>query len=225
MLVCLWTVSFPCRPSFAHNVKTRRNDAWAIEDEREEGIPVAGIAHAVLDLSEVSGLSCSTNCLALQANKYATVFTGTLKHVNCESCQFLVVDDVFFEWNRGVAMSGWHYKWPMKSQKTGMRTKRFFVLRDNILSYHKTKPTVFPDDDNDDLDSSNGRLTLTETSTIVRGRYFVTPCFTITTPYDTLWMKIKGDVGEQERWMDQIRLAIKQSAKSTSVVLIYDFRM
>jgi hypothetical protein len=100
----------------------------------------------------------------------------------------------------------------MKSQKTGLRTKRFFVLRDNVLTYHKSKPTVNVDDEMD-LESSCGRVTLTENSTIARGRYLLTPCFTITTPYDTLWMKIKGDVDEQERWMDQIRLAIAQSAK------------
>jgi hypothetical protein len=28
----------------------------------------------------------------------------------------------------------------MQSQSTGRRTKRFFVLRNNLLSYHKVKP-------------------------------------------------------------------------------------
>ena len=56
----------------------------------------------------------------------------------------------------------------MKSQKTGMRTKRFFVLRDSILSYHKAKPTSMEEIDLET--SQTGRLTLTEKSTISRGR-------------------------------------------------------
>ncbi len=139
----------------------------------------------------------------------------------------------------------WMYKWPMKSQKTGRRTKRFFVLRDNILSYHKTQPSSM---EINDVGLSSGSLTLTANSTVGRGRYFFPlkyyvsfslwlfnihyffklfcgrasrylfmPCLTVATPYDTLWAKVRGKIPEQEKWIHQIRLGIAQSSKRNKI--------
>ena len=50
-----------------------------------------------------------------------------------------------FEWSRGAAASGWMYKWPLRSQQSGRRTRRYFVLRNNAMFYFKDEPMArFP---------------------------------------------------------------------------------
>ena len=80
----------------------------------------------------------------------AVVFTGELKsaltsHPTVTDTKLLVVGDSMFEWSRGAAASGWMYKWPLRSQQSGRRTRRFFVLRNNAMFYFKDEPVAhFP---------------------------------------------------------------------------------
>lgn len=67
--------------------------------------------------------------------------TGFLKNTTNNSMNCLVSNKVF-EWVRGAAMSGWVIKWPRVSEKSsGFATKRYLVLKDNILVYYVDPPT------------------------------------------------------------------------------------
>lgn len=66
----------------------------------------------------------------------------------------------------------------MKSQSFGTRTRRFFVLRDHILSYYTRKPR------NEDEVVSNfsiNSLHITQNSTIELGSYYFFKCMVINT--------------------------------------------
>jgi hypothetical protein len=94
----------------------------------------------------------------------------------------------------------------MKSQKIGRQTRRFFVLRDHYLSYHKDKPT-----NEEEVSTFNANtLLLTEDTSIQISRKLLTRCLTITTPSDTLWIKLKNDQTQDiVRWCDQLNKSLQ----------------
>ena len=151
------------------------------------------------------------NGLLLQLNDGSTVVvTGTLKSVVTLSKCTIVDDNIIFEWTRGAAASGWMTKWPMKSQRAGRMTKRFFLLRDSVLSYYKRKPM---NEEQAETGLKYG-LQLNETSSIAKGRHFLIPCITVTTNTDTLWTRCGKNVAEEDNWIKEIRKGIAQHSKS-----------
>jgi hypothetical protein len=66
----------------------------------------------------------------------------------------------------------------MKSQSIGTRTRRFFVLRDHLLSYYTSKPSS----EEEVLENfSPNSLHLTGTSTVELSSYYFSRCIMITT--------------------------------------------
>lgn len=101
----------------------------------------------------------------------------------------------------------WLIKYPMKSQQMGRRTRRFFVLRDNYLSYHKDRPTV--EEDPEEHDSQN-TLVLTANSTVEVGRKFLTRCLIVSTPADTLWIRVRGDYAQEAvKWLTELNKSLQ----------------
>lgn len=94
-----------------------------------------------VSVREIHSFSCSPDSIVFRLKSGTSVIViSSLKYVH-HSSYFHVCEDVVFEWVRGIAKSGWLYKWPMKNQKAGMMTRRFFILRDRILSYHRVEPS------------------------------------------------------------------------------------
>ncbi len=94
----------------------------------------------------------------------------------------------------------------MKSQKMGRQTRRFFVLRDHYLSYHAEKPKV-----EEEVSSFNqNTLLLTEDTTVAIGRKMLARCLIVTTPADTLWIRLRNDYTQEAvKWMDQLNKSIQ----------------
>ena len=142
--------------------------------------------------------------------------TGTMKHCGLDS-QILVVNsagfgpsrmpysnvDTVFEWTRDAAFSGWGYKWPMLRQKAGLRTKRFFILRNDMLSYHAREPRSKEEAHEDFAMHS---LRLRPGTAVTKTRRYFQDCLEVTTPVDTLWFK-SANKKLHDRWIRLIRLA------------------
>lgn len=144
------------------------------------------------------------------------VLTGTMKQTVFNS-QMMVVDaagtttgalsrsvDTIFEWVRDAAFSGWGYKWPMLRQKAGLRTKRFFILRNDLLSYHAREPRSKEEAHEDYAMHS---LRLRPGSTVVPTRRYLQDCLEVATPVDTLWFK-SANKKLHSRWIALIEAAI-----------------
>lgn len=188
-----------------------KNKAWIEEDERLDVLAPAKNQLLKVQVSDVVAYTSTYNGLLLQLNDGSTVVvTGTLKSVVTSSKCTIVDDNIIFEWTRGAAASGWMTKWPMKSQRAGRMTKRFFLLRDNVLSYYKRKPI---NEEQAETGLKYG-LRLSDTSTIAKGRHFLIPCITVTTTTDTLWTRCGKNVAEEDNWIKEIRKGIVQSSKS-----------
>ena len=94
----------------------------------------------------------------------------------------------------------------MKSQKFGRATRRFFVLRDHYLSYHTDKPRA----EEDVSTFSPNTLLLTEDSTVTVGRKLLARCLVVTTPMDTLWIRVRGDYTEDAvKWLAELNKCIQ----------------
>ena len=103
----------------------------------------------------------------------------------------------------------------MKSQKFGRRSKRFFVLRDKILTYHKAKPS----DENDVLRnySSRNGLVLTEDTTVTMTRHYCLRAMTVCTPEDQLWIRFRsfrGNEVKEKRWKEELYKAVQNQTRS-----------
>ncbi len=103
----------------------------------------------------------------------------------------------------------------MKSQAFGRRSKRFFVLRDNLLTYHNKKP------DNEDEVlahySSKNSLVLTEETSVTMARHYFLRSMVVTTPVDTLWIRFrswKGNEEKEARWKNEFSKAIAHQSRS-----------
>jgi hypothetical protein len=190
-------------------MKSKHNQAkfsWPVEAELEENLETGQHSFAYLNLRDVKTTSATSNFFLIQSKSSTAVFTGTLAHGTTET-NYLLEGDKVFEWIRGAAASGWCWKFPMKTQSFGRIRKRFFILRDNILSYHKHKPLH-----EEDVAStfSHNTLHLTDNSSITIGRKRLQKCLIITTPFDTLWLKMKRDfTTEAVKWIGEFNKAIQ----------------
>ena len=108
----------------------------------------------------------------------------------------------------------------MQSQKFGRRMRRFFVLRDHILSYHVSRPA-----DEEDVYSnySLSSLHITENTTVEVGRHMFLRSLVITTPLDKLWIRMQNGNSDELRWIAEINKSIQQLQKSECLwfVLFY----
>ena len=106
----------------------------------------------------------------------------------------------------------WLSKWPMKSQSFGMRKKRFFVLRDHILSYHVSRPNS-----EDDIYSnySLSSLHITDNTTVEIGSRLFLRSIIITTPLDQLYIRMaNNNDNEETKWLKNINQSIQNLKRS-----------
>ena len=186
-----------------------RNNVWRLEDESLDQLKEANHVLMKLNISDIISITSTSNGLILQSAETSSIITGTLKYVSSPS-QCMVVKDTVYEWTRGAAASGWLTKWPMQSQTSGRMTKRFFILRDRLISYYKRRPLT---SEAADAAFAVGIL-LTPNSSVSKGRHFLIPCITIATATDTLWVRCGNNAAEQDVWIKEIRTAISHLNKS-----------
>ena len=117
--------------------------------------------------------------------------------------------DNVFEWIRGAAFSGWGFKWPMKRQNAGRRTRRFFVLRGDLLAYHAHEPRS---KDEAHADYALHSLRLKPGSNVSTTRRMLQDCIQVETPVDTLWFKSKNK-SQHQRWMRLLNQAIEGNSR------------
>eukprot|EP01033_Poteriospumella_lacustris_P009510 gene9509-6813_t len=203
------------RTEFSSSKHNQTKFSWPIEDEMDDQLPNAG--HFVCNLN-VRNVVTSTACAnvfvldnlghgADAYDRHCDLFTGTLRHATTSTHYSVTPQgDLCLEWVRGPAASGWLLKWPMQSQRMGRRRWRFFVLRDNLLAYYANRPTS---EEEIATTFSRNSLHLTETSNVAIGRKFLQRCLVVTTPLDTLWIRVRKDYQvEVNRWMREINQAI-----------------
>jgi hypothetical protein len=94
-----------------------------------------------IQVRDIQSSSCCGDSVVFRLKSGVSLIVVSSLKFAISPSSFFVSGDVVFEWVRGVAKSGWLYKWPMKNQKAGMMTRRFFILRDRILSYHRVEPS------------------------------------------------------------------------------------
>jgi hypothetical protein len=94
-----------------------------------------------IHVRDIQSSSCSGDSVVFRLKSGVSLIVVSSLKFAISPSSFYVSGDVVFEWVRGVAKSGWLDKWPMKNQKAGMMTRRFFILRDRILSYHRVEPS------------------------------------------------------------------------------------
>jgi hypothetical protein len=136
--------------------------------------------------------------------------TGTLKYGSTPS-KYLLHGGTVFQWTRGAAASGWLLKWPMKSQAFGGRKRRFFVLRDDVLSYRDHRPkdegeaySVLP----------MGSMAITPNTTVEIGRYMLLRSLIVTTPGDRLWIRSRSGDVDEERWVNELTKSVQNQRRS-----------
>ena len=113
--------------------------------------------------------------------------------------------------------NSWLLKWPMQSQKFGRRMRRFFVLRDHILSYHVSRPST---EEEVYSNYSLSSLHITENTTVEVGRHMFMRSLVITTPLDKLWIRMQNGSTEETRWIGEINKAIQQLKKSKCKIFL-----
>lgn len=210
-----------------------RKLSWDAKDEREIDLPIVQKVNVKLDLSKLFSVSCSTSCCLFiytpenidktvdSADVQTLAVTGTMKNSVFNS-QMIVIDssssptalgtggvDTVFEWVRDAAFSGWGFKWPMLRQKAGLRTKRFFILRNDLLSYHAREPRS---KEEAHADYAMHSLRLRPGSNVAIKRRFFQDCLEVATPVDTLWFK-SANKANHSRWMSLIQAAIEHYSR------------
>lgn len=114
---------------------------WTLKDTNTQENYEMKSTRIDLHVRDILSSTCSGNSIVFRLKSgVSVIMINSLKYCT-NSSNYVVTDDLVFEWVRGVAKSGWLYKWPMKNQKAGMMTRRFFILRDRILSYHRVEPS------------------------------------------------------------------------------------
>jgi hypothetical protein len=101
----------------------------------------------------------------------------------------------------------------MQSQKFGRRMRRFFVLRDHILSYHVTRPA---DEEEVYSNYSLSSLHITDNTTVEVGRHMFLRSLIVTTPLDKLWIRMQNGNDEETKWIGAINNSIQQLQRSES---------
>jgi len=159
---------------------------WTCADEDDTELQPMLETMVSVKISDITNVSCAGNCFVLQCNDTVTVITGNMKSCTVKA-NLYVVNDKAFQWIKGAAWSGWRIKWPMKSQGMGRMTKRFFVLRDDEISYFKTVPRDRRGE------KAEAFIRLVPQSIVKKDRKLLMSCITVQTPLDTLWLRAFKD--------------------------------
>jgi hypothetical protein len=148
--------------------------SWTEDDEATSCTNGSyGIALEGVIVDNIINSNCTSMDLALKtASKGTIIAISSLKYCVRNSDCF-VTNSFLFEWVRGIAKSGWCIKWPMKNQKAGMRTRRFLVLRDCVLSYHRQAPSSQKEFS---IESAMHTIRLTESTRVLRSRHHLLSC-------------------------------------------------
>lgn len=138
-----------------------------------------------------------------------------------------------------MVICSWLVKWPLRSQKFGRRRRRFFVLRDNLLTYYTHKPSMqstwshgnIGNATNTQRGSGRGSadehgihtITITDDTTVSYGRRFFQKCLLLTTPMDSLYIHINRELENREnnlvtRWLQELTKAIQAHQKRKDIV-------
>lgn len=184
--------------------------------------PTVQITKVSVDLKNVATLTCSEACVFLQLRTLKSDASGNIDLELTDTIGFSAnmkesrstgtvilagplnsdVDrDLIFCWHRGSAFSGWGYKTPMKSQRTGRRTRRFFLCRDDALSYFPKEPQSV-EEVMENLEQRSLKVTRGSSVRVVK-RYF-TDYVMLETPVDTMWFRSRNKE-QQGDWMKQIQ--------------------
>lgn len=99
----------------------------------------------------------------------------------------------------------------MQSQNFGRRMRRFFVLRDSVLSYHVSRPKS---EEEVYSNYSLSSLILTENSSVQIGRRYFLRSMIVTTPIDKLWVRMKNGAADEKKWVTEITKAILDQSRS-----------
>lgn len=215
-----------------------RRLSWDAKDERDFDLPLVQKINLSFDISKILAVSCSASCCLFicrpehindtegdytddSVQVQTLAITGTMKHSVFNS-QMMIVDsacaysgirsgnvDTVFEWVRDAAFSGWGYKWPMLRQKVGLRTKRFFILRNDLLSYHSREPRS---KEEAHADYAMHSLRLRPGSTVTKTRRYLQDCLEVATPVDTLWFK-SSNKRNHNRWVALIQAAVEHYSR------------
>jgi hypothetical protein len=147
----------------------------------------------------------------MQTSQFATemIVTDGGRIPSAGNSETYLDTDHVFEWIRGAAFSGWGFKWPMKRQNVGRRTRRFFVLRGDLLAYHAQEPRSR---DEAHADYALHSLRLKPGSTVSRTRRMLQDCIQVETPVDTLWFKSKNKA-QHDRWVRLLDQAIQGNSR------------
>lgn len=108
----------------------------------------------------------------------------------------------------------------MQSQQFGRPSRRFFILRDHMLTYYRSKPNS---EEEAISNYSLNSLHLTETSQVEVSRYYFTRCLKISTPLDILWLRCTKDFKDETKWISELKVAIGQQARSKLIYITTDF--
>jgi hypothetical protein len=147
---------------------------WTEEEIRSScGAIDSKSSHLDIHVRDIQSYSCAADSVVFRLKSgVSLIVVSSLKHA-VNSAHYFVSGDVAFEWVRGVAKSGWLSKWPMKNQKAGMMTRRFFILRDRILSYHRVEPSS---QEEASADYSMHSVKLKKGHYVHRSRHHMTSC-------------------------------------------------
>eukprot|EP00981_Chlorochromonas_danica_P012272 scaffold4731_cov175-Ochromonas_danica.AAC.18 len=199
--------------SYAKSVHTMHKFSWTVDEETEFYLPLVRHANITIDnLPSILTTHACRNLFTLRCSGgsggQSHLFTGTLKHALVDNSHYLVEGDKIFEWIRGAAASGWMVKYPMQSQRLGRTRKRFFVLRDSLLSYYPNKPQR--EEEILQANFSKHTLHLTEDTKVSIGRKFLLRCVVVVTPLDTLWIRMpRAFSSEATKWIYELNRAIQ----------------
>jgi hypothetical protein len=174
-----------------------------------------------VDLDKVATISCSHDCVMLQLRNPSgdstealdteltetIAVTSSMKEARSAGTMLLgapinidVQRDSLFSWHRGGAFSGWGVKTPMKSQKAGRSTRRFFVYRDDTLSYFRNEPSL------EDIKriSEHRNLKVTKGSSLRAVKKYLRDYVMLETSVDTMWFRpLNKEL--QAAWMKQVQ--------------------
>ena len=159
---------------------------WTLADEDDSELQPSLESMISVKPSDITNVSSAGNCLVLQCNDTVTIITSNMKSATVKA-NLYVVNDKAFQWIKGAAWSGWRFKWPMKSQGMGRMTKRFFVLRDDEITYYKSVPRDRRGE------RAEAFIRLVPGTTVKKDRKFLRACITVQSPLDTLWLKAFKD--------------------------------
>lgn len=178
-----------------------------------------------LDLESIDEICCGDRLFVTSSHQQcsSTVISGNLKQVVTQKqSKFVVQDHRVFEWIKGVACSGWMNKLPASSHGWGRPVRRYFLLRENVLTYSNDKPF-----DDGDQRGANKKLILGEDTTLEHFTIMFMPCLRIrTVDGEELYLKLRPGSRKESLWTQALIRTIalqktKREALSTTIKTLW----